>query len=154
MIRQVLHAATLVGAILLSGVTAQAMEGMNIRSASGSVEETVARLTAAIENAGAKVVAVVDHAANARSVDADIPETRVIIFGNPKLGTPLIQENALVAIDLPQKMLVWRDGETTKVGYLEPDVLATRYGLDPASEPVTSMTTAMDRLAGMAASTD
>lgn len=154
MIRQVLNAVALVGAILLGGVAAQAAEGMNIRTATGSVEETVARLTAAIENAGAKVVAVVDHAANARSIDADIPQTRVVIFGNPKLGTPLIEANPLVAIDLPQKMLVWRDGETTNVGYLEPDVLAARYDLDPASEAVTSMTAAMDRLAGMAASAD
>lgn len=144
---------TLMSLAVLGHMTAaHAAEGMNVRDATGSVEEAVSRLTAAIEGAGAKVVAVIDHAANARSVGDELPDTTLVIFGNPKLGTPLIEENVLVALDLPQKMLVWRDGETTKVGYLEPEAMATRYGIAPQAGPVTTMTAAMDRLANAAAS--
>ena len=141
-------------ALFLAPSLAHAEDDWITKQSPKSVADTVAALTAAIEKAGAKVALTLDHQANAKSAGLELPATTVVIFGNPKLGTPLMQENRRIALDLPQKMLVWRDGETTKVGYLEPDVLATRYGLDPASEPVTSMTTAMDRLAGMAASTD
>lgn len=152
MMRRAFRPVVLSLAILAQAVAAQAADGLNVRAATGSVEETVSRLTAAIEGAGAKVVAVVDHSANAQSIGETLPETRLVIFGNPKLGTPLIEENALIALDLPQKMLVWRDGETTKVGYLEPEAMATRYGIAPQAGPVTTMKAAMDRLASAAAS--
>lgn len=110
MMRRAFRPAVLSLAILGSAVAAHGADGLNVRDATGSVEETVSRLTMAIESAGAKVVAVVDHAANARSIGETLPETRLVIFGSPKLGTPLIEQNPLVALDLPQKMLVWRDG--------------------------------------------
>ncbi|KTQ86457.1 hypothetical protein NS226_17915 [Aureimonas ureilytica] len=150
--QRILRTTLVAFAILGSMAAARAADGLNVRDATGSVEEAVSRLTAAIKDAGAKVVAVVDHAENARSVGKELPDTTLVIFGNPKLGTSLIEENSLVALDLPQKMLVWRDGETTKVGYLEPEVMATRYGIAPEAGPVSTMTAAMDRLANAAAS--
>ncbi|WP_224002425.1 DUF302 domain-containing protein [Aureimonas sp. SA4125] len=152
MMRRAFRPAVLSLAILGYVVAAHGAEGLNVRDAAGSVDETVSRLTTAIESAGAKVVAVVDHAANAQSIGETLPETKLVIFGNPKLGTPLIMENPLVALDLPQKMLVWRDEGTTKVGYLEPEAMANRYGIAPQFGPVTAMKAAMDRLAIAAAS--
>ncbi|WP_336489971.1 DUF302 domain-containing protein [Methylobacterium nigriterrae] len=138
---------------LIAG-TAVAADGMNVRASSGTVTETVNRLSAAIEKGGARVVSIVDHAANAQSIGSRLPETRVVIFGNPKLGTPLILKNPDVAIELPQKMLVWRDGEVTKVAYIEPTEMARRYGIDPCDDTIKAMAAAMDRLAGAAARAD
>lgn len=110
------------------------------------VPTTVGRLTIAIKDAGAIVVAVVDHQGNAATVDLDLPPTMVVIFGNPKAGTPLMQADRRVALDLPQKVLVWSEGGVTHVGYLEAASLAQRYGIDPTVPAIGTMSGAMDRL--------
>ncbi len=115
-----------------------------------SVAETVSALTTAIEGAGAKVFATVDHQANARSAGLELSPTTVVIFGNAKIGTPLMRENRKVALDLPQKMLVWQDGETTRIGYLKPETLADRYDLDENSKPIGMMTGALSKLSDAA----
>lgn len=110
------------------------------------VAGTVARLTRAIEAGGAMVVAVVDHRANATKAGLDLPETTVVIFGNAAVGTPLMQADRRVALDLPLKVLVWRDGGVTRVGYLPPRALAARYGIAADHPSVAAMTGALDRL--------
>lgn len=132
-------------------VPALAQEGMNTRQSGGSVAETVERLEAAIKQRGAKIVAVIDHQSNAASVDTDIPAATVVIFGNPALGTPLIAENPIAGLDLPQRMLVWDDAGTTRIGYREPTELAKTYGINPALKAVQTMTGALDGLAAEAA---
>lgn len=102
------------------------------------VVETMDRLEAAIEEAGAMVVARVDHAANAASADLELRPTQLIIFGNPALGTQLMQANQTVGIDLPQKFLAWEaeDG-TVFLGYNDPRYLADRHAIaGPAQEEV------------------
>lgn len=112
------------------------------------VTEVVTRLKARIGAGGGRVVAIVDHAANARATGEPLAETTLVIFGNPKLGTPLIARNRAIALDLPQRMLVWREGGATKVGYLRPAVLGARYAF-PADDPAI---VAMDKaLSGLAA---
>lgn len=117
-----------------------------IKTSPHSVPDTVAKLTAAIEGAGAKVAAVVDHAAAAASVDMELPPTTVVIFGNPKLGTPLMQMNPKVGIDLPMKILVWQDGSTTRIGYIEPEEIVEEYDIDDDHPIVKTMEGALEKL--------
>ena len=72
----------------------------------------------------------VNHSKNAQSDGASLPPTRLLMFGNPNIGTSLMQRERTIGIDLPQKMLVWRDGDTTKVTYNDPQYLVNRHGID------------------------
>jgi len=95
------------------------------------VEETTSRLTDSLENnANINLLGVVDHSAGADSVDMELAPTRVVFFGNPALGSPLMQRSRSVGIDLPQKLLVWEheDG-TTYVGYNTTPYLGARHAL-------------------------
>lgn len=94
-----------------------------------SVTDTVARLKAEVETRGMKVFTVIDHSGAAESVGLELRDTKVVMFGNPKGGTPAMVEVPLVALDLPLKVLVWADGAQTKLGYTAPAALAARYGL-------------------------
>jgi len=97
---------------------------------SRSVEETVARLEAILDGKGVKVFAVIDHSGEAEKAGLQLRDTKVVIFGNPKGGTPAMQAQPLLALDLPLKVLVWADGDQTKVTYTDPAALAARYGLE------------------------
>ncbi len=143
--------APLIGAALfLAPSLAHAGDDWITKQSPKSVADTVAALTAAIEQAGAKVALTLDHQANAKSAGLELPATTVVIFGNPKLGTPLMQENRRIALDLPQKMLVWDEDGQTMVGYVEPEELAERYDIDDDAEPVEAMEKALDKLSDAA----
>lgn len=78
----------------------------------------------------------VDHAAAAQSVGLQMQRAHVLIFGNPRAGTPLMQAAPLVALELPLKVLVWQDGDgTVRVTYQSPAYLAERYALPPELVP-------------------
>jgi uncharacterized protein (DUF302 family) len=94
-----------------------------------SVTETVSRLSAVVAAKGLKVFTVIDHSAEAKAVGLELRETQVVIFGSPKAGTPVMVAAPLAALDLPLKVLVWADGPQTKLSYMAPEALATRYGL-------------------------
>ncbi len=95
------------------------------------VAETYARLRAAVEaNPNLSVMAELDHAANAAGAGLNLRPTRVLVFGNPNVGTPLMQAAPTLAIDLPQKILVYEgDGGRAVIAYNSPDYLAQRHGL-------------------------
>jgi uncharacterized protein (DUF302 family) len=95
----------------------------------GSVAATVARLSALIASHGLKQFAVIDHSGEAKEHGLDLRETKLVIFGNPKTGTPVMAAAPLAALDLPLKVLVWADADGTKVSYTAPAALAARYGL-------------------------
>ncbi|MEV4764574.1 DUF302 domain-containing protein [Micromonospora chokoriensis] len=100
------------------------------RRSAHDVGETVAALGAEAERAGAAVVAVVDHAAAARKAGLSMPDTQVIIFGNPQAGTPLMQAHPQIAIDLPLRIMVRDDGQPgSLVTWQDPAYVAQRYGL-------------------------
>jgi uncharacterized protein (DUF302 family) len=107
-----------------------------------SFDDTVARCVAAIEARGLSLFARVDHAKNAASVGMDLRPTELLIFGNPKGGTPLMQENQVSGLDLPLRVLVWQDADGhVWLTYNDPRWLAARYGLATPSQPaVTAMT--------------
>ena len=94
-----------------------------------TVDETVLRLVEIVTKRGLKVFVVVDHSVEARAVGLDLRDTKVVLFGSPTAGTPVMSAAPLVALDLPLKVLVWADGDRTKVCYTPPGELADRYGL-------------------------
>ena len=93
-------------------------------------EETVEKLTQLLQSKGIKLFATVDHSGEAEKVGMHMLPTRLLIFGNPRAGTPLMVTRPTVAIDLPLKILVWLDGEgVTWMSYNSPDYLKQRHGL-------------------------
>jgi len=94
-----------------------------------SVAETVARLSDVISAKGMKLFAVIDHSGEAEAVGLELRDTKLVIFGSPQAGTPVMQEAPLAALDLPLKVLVWADGDQAKLSYTAPGELARRYGL-------------------------
>ena len=94
----------------------------------------------------------VNHAAGAKSAGLDLKPTELLIFGNPKLGTPLMQTNRMIALDLPMKVLAWEDdnGEV-HVAYTTPTALAKRHGVKGRDEIVATMTNALAGLTAAAA---
>jgi uncharacterized protein (DUF302 family) len=76
-----------------------------------------------------KLFAVIDHGGEAEAAGLELRDTKVVIFGSPLAGTPVMQAEPLAALDLPLKVLVWDDGGETKVTYAPPAELAARYGL-------------------------
>jgi uncharacterized protein (DUF302 family) len=94
-----------------------------------SYSETVARLTKAAENSGNAIFAVIDQAAAASSVGLNLRPTTLILFGNPKGGTPLMDAVPLIALDLPLKLLVWEENGVVSVAYTPASEIATRYNV-------------------------
>lgn len=110
-----------------------------------SVADTVARLSAVIAARGLKLFTVIDHSGEAEANGLELRDTKVVIFGSPQAGTPVMAAAPLAALDLPLKALVWADGHQTKVSYTAPTALAARYDL---SDELAA------RLAGIDAVTD
>jgi uncharacterized protein (DUF302 family) len=94
-----------------------------------SVADTVSRLTTLLASKGIKVFAVIDHSGEAEELGLQLRDTKLVIFGNPQAGTPVMVAAPLAALDLPLKVLVWSDEGQTKVSYTTPDALAARYEL-------------------------
>ncbi|MEN3311564.1 MAG: hypothetical protein V7645_893 [Actinomycetota bacterium] len=102
---------------------------MTTKESPRSVDDTVSRLKSLLEAKGIKLFAVIDHSGEAEAVGLELRETKVVIFGNPLAGTPVMSAAPLAALDLPLKVLVWADEDQTKVSYAGPNELAARYGL-------------------------
>ncbi len=101
-----------------------------------SVKETLDRLETALKAAGITIFARVEHSGGAAAVGMELRPTELLIFGNPKGGTPLMQANQTVGLDLPLRVLAWEDAAgTVNVTYNDVDWLATRYCLDGATAP-------------------
>ncbi len=116
-----------------------------------SVTVTMDRLTAAVEGAGATVFARVDHAAGAAKVDMELRPTELLIFGNPKLGTPAMQDGQTAGLDLPLRVLAYADGEgVVHVTYHDPAGLAEAHGLPADAKYIQMMTGALDKLTSKA----
>jgi len=116
-----------------------------------SVEETVERLRGSLERRSITVFATIDHAAGAREVGLALPDETVVVFGDPRAGTPLMQKDPTVGIELPLRVLVWDERGATKVGYEDPTELADRYRLDETQERLERMRALLAELAAEAA---
>jgi len=102
---------------------------MTTKTVAGSVDEAVARLTEVIAAKGLKLFAVFDHSGEARAHGLELRDTKVVVFGSPVAGTPVMEAVPLAALDLPLKVLVWDDGGETRLAYASPAELAERHGL-------------------------
>src|ERR1700761_8239288 len=133
----------------LSGVQAMATDGLiTIRSAFDP-KETMSRLEAEVRAKGLTVFAHVDHAAGATEAGLPLRPTDLLIFGNAKGGTPLMQMVQTIGIDLPLKALVWQDaaGETW-LSWNDPAWLASRHGVSGAEAVIGNLAAALKAVAG------
>jgi uncharacterized protein (DUF302 family) len=110
-----------------------------------NVGVTLDRLESLLNEKGIKPVARVDHAAAAKSVGMELRPTQVLFFGNPKLGTPLMQRDQMAGLDLPMRILAWEaeDGSTW-LGYHSPQSIVDGLNLQNATDISNLMTTALD----------
>ena len=106
------------------------VDGMTSILSSFGPKETIDRLEAEIRGKGMEVFVRIDHAAGAAKVGLTLAPTELIIFGNARGGTPLMQSVQTVGIDLPLKILVWQDtANKTWLSYNEPSWIAQRHGV-------------------------
>ena len=104
--------------------------GIVDRPANHSVDETVEKLKGILQSKGVALFAVVDHSGEAAKVGMKMPPTKLLIFGSPKAGTPLMLASPSVAIDLPLKILIWEDTQGKAwVSYNSPPYLQQRHGI-------------------------
>ncbi|MDF1607039.1 DUF302 domain-containing protein [Hoeflea sp. YIM 152468] len=129
-----------------TSVTARADDGWIVKTSTASVEQTADRLVAAVEKAGATVFARVDHAAGARRLDAELAGMTLVMFGNPKIGTPILQAAPRTGLDLPNRVLIWDDQGETRIGYLDPAELKQRYDVEGADQAFDTMAGALGKL--------
>jgi uncharacterized protein (DUF302 family) len=95
-----------------------------------SVDETVEKLKTILQSKGVTVFALVDHSGEAEKIGLKMPPTKLLIFGSPKAGTPLMLAAPSIAIDLPLKILVWEDAQgKVWLSYNSPEYLEQRHGL-------------------------
>ena len=112
---------------------------------SKNFEDSYATLIEIItNNPNLKIIAQLDHQANASSVGLTLHPTRLILFGNPKLGTPLMQKNQMIGLDLPQKILIWEDDHgMVKVSYNNPEFLKSRHNIGDHEDIFTTISNAL-----------
>ena len=117
-----------------------------------SFEQTYQQLRAVIDNnPNLKIIGELDHQNNAASVDLKLNPTRIILFGNPKLGTPLMQNAQTIGLDLPQKILVYQEEDgTVKVAYNDPLYLKTRHGVTVQEAILEKISGALNKLTEVA----
>jgi len=125
-------------AVLLIGLALPASAGSPVKKKNGivdvrsnhSVDETVDRVKNILQSKGVTLFAVIDHSGEAAKVGMKMPPTKLLIFGSPKGGTPLMLAAPSIAIDLPLKILVWEDAQgKVWLSYNSPEYLAERHGL-------------------------
>ena len=132
-----------VGFLLLS-FTAAADDGLILVESTHDVATTADRLEMALKKKGMTVFTRINHTQGANKVGLSIPPTELVIFGNPKIGTPLMKCAPTVAIDLPQKMLIWQDASgKTWLAYNDPAYLARRHDISGCEEPLKKVTGAL-----------
>src|SRR5580692_1761141 len=108
--------------------------------------ETIERLSKAITDAGNTIFATIDQAAAAKSAGLSLRPTALIIFGNPRGGTPLMDAFPLVALELPLKLLVWEENGSVNVAYMPASEIAARYGIPEMDARVAAIDRAVDAL--------
>jgi uncharacterized protein (DUF302 family) len=119
-----------------------AAQGLTTVRSNFGPQDTMNRLETAVKAKGMTVFARIDHAAGAAAVGLSLRPTEVLVFGNAKAGTPLMQSVQTIGIDLPLKALVWQDASgDTWLSYNDPDWLAQRHGLGGETETVVKMIT-------------
>jgi uncharacterized protein (DUF302 family) len=129
--------------------TLASAEPFTVKTSPHDVATTMDRLVAAVEGAGATAFARIDHAVGAAKVGEELAPNQVLIFGNPKLGTPMMQAAASMGLDLPLRVAVYQDADgTVKVMYRDMATVAAEHGAD--SPAVAKAAGALDKLTNKA----
>ncbi|MBO6813699.1 MAG: DUF302 domain-containing protein [Rhizobiaceae bacterium] len=145
---------SLATALVLGGtaLAGQADEtGWIVKNSKHSVEETADKLVKIIEKAPPKLFARIDHSAGAKKAGLELPPATMIMFGAPAIGTPVMQGNIRAGLDLPVRVLIWDENGQTKIGYLDPEALKTRYAITGADKAFEQMTGALEKFTSGAA---
>ncbi|MEE8365047.1 MAG: DUF302 domain-containing protein [Gammaproteobacteria bacterium] len=139
--------------ITLFSSTLFAHEGLISVKSVHDVKITADRLENVLKSKGMKVFARINHAAGAKKVGKKLRPTELVIFGNPKVGAPLMLCAQSIAIDLPQKALIWEDSAgQVWLTYNDPQYLATRHNIQGCEKVLAKVTTALGKFAGKATS--
>lgn len=130
-----------------------AVEGLNSKNSVHDVSTTLDRLEAILKEKGMGIFGRVDHAANAEKAGLSMPATQVLIFGNPKAGTPLMLKAPSIALELPLKMMATEDasGQVT-LSWMSPGYLKSHHQLEGCDEIIDNIASALDALATAATS--
>ena len=124
---------------------------MNVTRSTREYSETARALMDAIERRGLTVFARIDHAAGARAAGLELDDEQVVLFGSPLSGTPLMQSDRRIGIELPLRMLVWREGDDVLVAYRDPRELAGAYEVAALEGTLEKMAALLGELAAEAA---
>ena len=129
-----------------------AIKALIEKQSNKSFEETYTTLKNVLDkNPNLKILLELDHSKNAASVDLELPPTRIILFGNPNLGTVLMKDNQSIGIDLPQKILIVEKGGAVIVSYNNPEYLKEKHQLSTATtEVLAKVTAALDKITNLA----
>ena len=128
--RHLMLALAVAAGLILPAARGQAeMPSLVTKTSAYNVANTVERLQAAIAKRGATVFATIDHAAGAKSAGMELTPATLVIFGNPKLGTPFMQSKPIAGLDLPLHVLVWREGNLVNIGYWTPARIVETYNV-------------------------
>lgn len=137
---------------VLLALPIQAVEGMTNVKSSSSVASTTERLQSILKEQGMTIFNHISHSEGAKKAGLELRETELLIFGNPKAGTPLMQCQQSLAIDLPQKALIWQDeAEQVWISYNEPHYLATRHEITECTEEFANVEQALKKMVKQAA---
>ena len=139
--------------LFLSMTLAYADSGLKHVKSAHSVDTTADRLESVLGEKGMTVFARINHANGAQKAGMELPPTELVIFGNPKVGTPLMQCDRSVGIDLPQKALIWEDANgQVWLSYNDPQYLAKRHDLSKCLEVIKKVEKALANFAQVATS--
>jgi uncharacterized protein (DUF302 family) len=123
------------GLVMAAPTMVPSAEGVASKPSSYTVPETMRRLEETARSKGLSIFARIDHAAGARSVGLHMQDEELLVFGSPRAGTPLMVARPMVGLDLPLRVLVWRDADgQVWVSYDESAFLARRFGLPDGLE--------------------
>ncbi len=144
--------ATILTATTLSLATpALALDNYITKESKHSVSDTIDRLEKVLKSKGLTIFARIDHAAGAKKANLELSPTQLLIFGNPKLGTPLMQSNQTIGIDLPQKALAWKDKEgKVWLTYNNPAALKERHSIEGKDKVLGIITGALGKFSDVA----
>ncbi|MEJ6395358.1 DUF302 domain-containing protein [Gymnodinialimonas sp. 2305UL16-5] len=141
---------TAIGALVMAATPVLADDFQERRSAD-DVATTMDRLVAAVEGAGATVFARVNHGAGAASVELELVDAELLVFGNPMLGTPAIQDDIRAGLVLPLRVLVYGDGDGSVITWETPDSMFDDLEIEDDAPYIERMNGALDNLTAAAA---
>jgi uncharacterized protein (DUF302 family) len=128
------------------------MRPLVVKESAFGYRETVRRLMDAIESRGLTLFARIDHAAAAREAGLELADEQVVLFGNPRAGTPLMRSDPRIGVELPLRILIWADANGVLLGYRDPRELGGPYDIAAEQRPILEqMATLLGQLADEAA---